>query len=67
MAIAVASAATTTDVRESDAVKLRPASKLSARRRVRARVDQWTASTTAGQARAAAAIAKIAATYPPTG
>ena len=61
IAMAVASAATTTDVRESDAVRLRPASKPSARRRSPPRVTRCTASTTAGAAIDAAAIARNAA------
>ena len=67
MAIAVASAATTTLVRESDAVRLRPASRPTTCRRTTRRVARLTAITTAGAAIAAAPMASSAATYPPTG
>ncbi len=67
MATAVASAPTTTEVRESDAVRLRPASRVSTRRRMRLRVSRLVETTTAGAAMAAAAMASSAAAYPPIG
>ena len=62
MAMAVASAATTTLVRASEAVRLRPASSPAACPRTTPRVARFTASTIAGAAIAAAPMASSAAT-----
>ncbi len=62
MAIAVASAATTTEVRESEAARLRPASRLRRCAAVRRAVARFTTSTIAGAASDTAPTASNAAT-----